>query len=245
MGATIVAITGASGAVYGLRLVDELLKRGDDVELIISPSGFILLKEELALDLRGILPAGGGISGEHLLAGAGFEGAASRAADVARELKGFLERRFAGDAASGRGRTPGRAGRLSYIASDDLMAAAASGSSKKRAMVICPCSMGTLSRVSAGNSGNLIERAADCILKERSTLVVVPRETPLNAIHLENMLRLANAGGVILPAMPAFYHGPESIDDMVSFVVGKILDVLGIDNDLYRRWTGKGDGGLP
>lgn len=206
----IVAITGASGAIYGLKLVNELLKRGDDVELIISPSGFIILKEELALDLAG--------------------------APVAKELGAFLARRF-GTGAEGGHSMPGvKPGVLRSIASNDITAALASGSSMKRAMVVCPCSMGTLSRVSAGNSGNLIERAADCILKERGALVLVPRETPLSAIHLENMLRLTRAGAIILPAMPAFYQGPETIDDMVSFVVGKVLDVLGLENDLYRRW---------
>jgi 4-hydroxy-3-polyprenylbenzoate decarboxylase len=227
MGATIVAITGASGAIYGLKLVSELLKRGDDVELIISPSGFILLKEEIDLDLCAPSPA------EHILAGMpeGYQ----RSAEIVEGLKDFFRRSFG----PVRYDMSGRPGTLTYLASDDLTAAAASGSSKKRAMVICPCSMGTLSRVSAGSSANLIERAADCMLKERATLVVVPRETPLGTIHLENMLRLANAGAVILPAMPAFYNKPESIDDMVSFVVGKILDVLGIENDLYKRWQGK------
>lgn len=221
---TVVAITGASGAIYGLKLVDELLKRGGDVELIISPSGFLLLAEELSLDLSGFIPV------KHQLAGVPVPDA--RLADAVGEIKGFLERRFGGD-------SPSRlTGGLKLIASDDLMAAAASGSSGRRAMVICPCSMGTLSRISAGHSGNLIERSADCMLKERATLVVVPRETPLSTIHLENMLRLSNAGGVILPAMPAFYTKPASIDDMVSFVVGKVLDVLGIENDLYNRWQG-------
>jgi 4-hydroxy-3-polyprenylbenzoate decarboxylase len=205
----IIAITGASGAVYGLKLVDELLKRGDDVELIISPSGFIILKEELALDLA--------LSG----------------VDVAKELGVFLVERFGTGTPGASGVKPGV---LRSIASNDMTAALASGSSMKRAMVICPCSMGTLSRVSAGNSGNLIERAADCILKERGMLVLVPRETPLSAIHLENMLRLTRAGAIILPAMPAFYQGPETIDDMVSFVVGKVLDMLGLENGLYRRW---------
>jgi 4-hydroxy-3-polyprenylbenzoate decarboxylase len=103
-------------------------------------------------------------------------------------------------------------------------------------MVICPCSMGTLGRVAAGNSGNLLERCADVILKERRNLVVVPRETPLNEIHLENMLRLARMGVRVVPPMPAFYTRPQSIDDLVSFVVGKVLDSLGMEHALYRPW---------
>ncbi len=197
----IVALTGASGAAYGLRLVEELLKRGDDVELVISPSGFLILKEELGLSLKG--------------------------RDAATALTGFLKLKGH--------KTPGRL--KSYDVSD-ISAPIASGSSLKRAMVVCPCSMGTLARISAGVSGNLIERAADCVLKESGLLVLVPRETPLSAIHLENMLKLKNAGAVILPAMPGFYFKPETIDDMVDFMVGKILDSLGIENDLYKRWQG-------
>ena len=103
-------------------------------------------------------------------------------------------------------------------------------------MVVCPCSMGTLARIAAGISGNLIERSADVMLKEHRPLLLVPRETPLSEIHLENMLRLARAGARIIPAMPAFYQRPESLDDMIDFVVGKILDQMGFDNTLYRRW---------
>lgn len=190
----LVALTGASGAVYGVRLVEELLKRGDDVELVISPSGFLILREELGLDL-GKSPA--------------------------QKLKSYF------------GKVKGR---LSYSSYDDLLSPSASGSSLKKAMIICPCSMGTLARIASGISGNLIERAADCFLKERGRLVLVPRETPLNQIHLENMLKLSRMGAVILPAMPAFYTKPETIEDMVDFVVGKTLDSLGIENALYKRW---------
>ncbi|HHL40815.1 MAG TPA: UbiX family flavin prenyltransferase [Deltaproteobacteria bacterium] len=126
--------------------------------------------------------------------------------------------------------------RLACYGADELTAPAASGSSRRRAMVVCPCSMGTLARIASGASGNLIERAADCMLKERRPLIVVPRETPLGVIHLENMLRLARAGAVVLPAMPAFYTKPEKISHLVDFVVGKILDSLNIDNNLYQRW---------
>lgn len=199
MSAYLVAITGASGALYGVRLISELLKRGDDCELIVSPSGFLLLKEELGIGSVDVV-----------------ESIRVRAVKSAgtKKLKGSLK----------------------LLPYDDLAASAASGSALKKTMIICPCSMGTLARVAAGISGNLIERAADCVLKERGTLVLVPRETPLSSIHLENMLKLSRAGAVILPAMPAFYQKPATIDDMADFIVGKVLDVLGIENSLYKRW---------
>jgi 4-hydroxy-3-polyprenylbenzoate decarboxylase len=199
----IIAFTGASGAPYGIRLVAELLKRGDDVELLISPSGFLILKEELGFDAS----TGGVEKGliAHL-----------KAADKKALLKG----------------------RLSYTPSSDISARLASGGAlgAVKAMIICPCSMGTLGRIANGISGNLIERAADCVLKEQKPLILVPRETPFNAIHLENMLRLSRAGGVILPAMPAFYTKPATVGDMVDFVVGKILDVLKAEHSLYKKW---------
>lgn len=197
----IVALTGASGAIYALKLIEELLKRGDDVNIIISPSGILLLKEETGIECKD-----------------------TDAADV---IKKYLKKK--GGVLKGR---------LRHTPSTDLMSPLASGSSLKRAMIICPCSMGTLARIACGISGNLIERTADCILKERGRLILVPRETPLNAIHLENMLKLVRCGATILPAMPAFYHKPKTVEDMVGFVVGKILDSLGIENNLYKRWTG-------
>lgn len=203
MAGYLVALTGASGALYGLKLIGELLSRGDDVDLIISPSGFLLLKEELGVDC-GNKPA--------------------EAIKAAIEANGLLAR-----------------GRLRSLPYDDLTAAAASGSALIKAMIVCPCSMGTLARIATGVSGNLIERAADCMIKERRPLVLVPRETPLSAIHLQNMLRLSRAGAVILPAMPAFYHKPSTIDDLAGFIAGKVLDVLGVENDLYKRWKKGGD----
>jgi 4-hydroxy-3-polyprenylbenzoate decarboxylase len=119
----------------------------------------------------------------------------------------------------------------------------ASGSAPSRGMVICPCSMGTLASIAAGTSRNLVERAADVALKERRRLVLVPRETPLSLIHLENMTRLTRAGAVVLPAAPGFYHRPQSIADLVDFVVARILDHLGVDNHLAPRWReGEGEG---
>lgn len=204
--AYIVAATGASGAVYCLRLIEELIKRGNDVVLTISPCGFLLMDEELGLALEG--------------------------GDVAATFLEFIEKR-------GALRGAVDPGSLSYTRYDDLASPLASGSALNKEMVICPCSMGTLARVAAGTSTNIIERAADCVLKEGGRLVLVPRETPLSSIHLENMLRLAHAGARILPAMPAFYHRPETIEEIVDFVVGKILDTLGIENSLYRRWKGR------
>ncbi len=197
----VVAITGASGAVYGTRLIEELLKRGADVECVISPSGFLLLSHELGID---------------------FEGK-----DVTQVMTGYLKEKDPECLKGG----------FVCLDSGDLTAGFASGSSLRRAMVVCPASMGTIARIACGISSNLIERAADCMLKEGGRLVLVPRETPLNMIHLENMLTLTKAGATVLPAMPGFYHKPETIADMVDFVVGKTLDCLCIENDLYKRWT--------
>ena len=119
----------------------------------------------------------------------------------------------------------------------DRGAAPASGSVRTAGMVICPCSMGTLASIAAGTSRSLVERAADVTLKERRPLVVVPRETPLSAIHLENMLRLTRAGAVVLPAAPGFYHRPESIDALVDFIVARVLDQLGVEHAIGRRWA--------
>ncbi|HEU0015009.1 MAG TPA: flavin prenyltransferase UbiX [Longimicrobium sp.] len=118
----------------------------------------------------------------------------------------------------------------------DRGATPASGSAPSRGMVVCPCSMGTLASIAAGTSRNLVERAADVALKERRPLVLVPRETPLSLIHLENMTRLTRAGATILPAAPGFYHRPRSIDDMVDFVAARILDHLGVEHAVGRRW---------
>lgn len=123
--------------------------------------------------------------------------------------------------------------------SDQVEAPASSGTSGTVAVIICPCSMGTLARVSAGFSSNLVERAADVSIKERRKLVIVPRETPLSEIHLENLLRMARLGAVVLPAMPGFYHAPRTLEDLVDHVVGKVLDALGVENRCGARWTGE------
>lgn len=129
--------------------------------------------------------------------------------------------------------------KIQFHSIQNIGASIASGTAPVKGMVICPCSMGSLAAISHGISTNLIQRAADVTLKERRPLILVPRETPFSAIHLENMLRLHNAGATIVPAMPGFYTGPETIEDLVSLMVLKILDQMGLQSDLVQRWTGK------
>ncbi|MCU0973325.1 MAG: UbiX family flavin prenyltransferase [Burkholderiales bacterium] len=142
-----------------------------------------------------------------------------------RELEVFLRERFAAHTEQ-----------LRVFGREEWFAPAASGSNPPDAMVICPCTMGTLGAVAAGLADNLIERAADVVLKERRTLILVPRETPFSQIHLENMLKLARCGAVILPANPGFYHRPENVGALVDFIVARVLDHLGIAHDLMPRW---------
>lgn len=143
----------------------------------------------------------------------------------ASEAQEFFARRF--------GPQPGQ---LTVFGREEWFAPVASGSNPADAMVVCPCTVGTLGAIAAGLAQSLIERAADVVLKERRPLILVPRETPLSAIHLENMLKLARAGAVILPANPGFYHHPRSVQDLVDFVVARVLDHLGIENALIPRW---------
>jgi 4-hydroxy-3-polyprenylbenzoate decarboxylase len=164
-------------------------------------------------------------SGERVLAielGLRLEGTLSERAEQWRSFLG----RPSGDAA------------LELFHPRDMAASISSGSFPTSGMVVIPCSMGTLARIAAGVSSTLVERAADVTMKERRPLVLAPRETPLNEIHLENMLRLRRAGVDILPAAPGFYHNPRTIDDLVDFIVGRVLDRLGIEHQLFRRWTG-------
>jgi len=190
------ALTGASGSIYGIRLMEELVKQGIPLTMAASESGQLVCREETGLDLGG------------------------DPKEVSRRLCDRC----------------GVAQGIEVVAADNLFACAASGSAAPTAMVIAPCSMGTLARIANGISGNLIERAADVMLKERHPLLLLPRETPLSEIHLENMLKLSRAGARIIPAMPAFYHQPACIDDLVNFVIGKVLDQLGIANQLFTRW---------
>jgi flavin prenyltransferase len=189
----VVAITGASGAPYAVRLLEQLLAADRSVWLIVTSHGLRLLHTELDID----------------------------SVDALRTQVG-----------------PAAWRRLVTVYDDaDRGAAPASGSARNAGMVICPCSMGTLSAISVGASRSLVERAADVMLKERRTLVLVPRETPLSAIHLQNMLRVTRAGAVVMPAAPGFYHRPQNIQDLVDFVVARVLDHMGVEHAIARRWS--------
>mgnify|MGYP000862269224 CR=1 FL=1 len=190
MAKIVVAITGASGVIYGTGLVNWLLTHGHQVYLIMSDPARLVLKQELDWDLRD-----------------------SR--DVAKFLK---------------------PGNLTCFENSDIGAPVASGSFIHDGMVVVPCTMSTLAGIAHGTSNNLVERSADVCLKEGRRLVLVPRETPLNLIHLRNMLAAAEAGARMVPAMPAFYSDSRDINDLVSFMIGKILDSLSISNDAFRRY---------
>lgn len=183
----VVAITGASGAPYSLKLLEACKKLGIETELIMSKNADNLLKLELG--------------------------------KTRKDMQKLATRTYS---------------------PEDLEAPPSSGSHPTDGMVIVPCSMKTLGEVANGISHDLIARAADVTLKQNRRLVVVPRETPLNLIHLENMTKLKQAGAVILPAAPAFYTKPEKISDMVDFIVGRVLEMFGVDHKLYPRWVGTG-----
>ncbi|MDE3154347.1 MAG: UbiX family flavin prenyltransferase [Acidobacteriota bacterium] len=195
----VVAITGASGALYAVRTLAALLAEGCRVELVVSDFGRRLLRDEL-----------------------GEEAAVDR-------LGAWLEGKY-GEAV--------RRGTLQVYSNRDLGAPIASGSHGSRGMAIVPCSMKTLAGVANGLSRSLVERAADVMLKEQRRLVIVPRETPMSLPQLRNLVLCAEAGAMVLPAMPAFYQQPKSLDDLADFMAGKILSALGFDHALYPMWTG-------
>lgn len=191
------ALTGASGMPYGLRLLECLLEAKVQVYLLYSQAAQIVIKQEIG------------------------ETWPSRA----KEVEAMLHTRY------------GLAeGLLQVFGREEWFAPVASGSNPADAMVICPCTMGTLAAVAAGMSDNLIERAADVSIKEGKKLIVVPRETPYSALHLENMLKLARLGVCILPPNPGFYHHPQSVEALVDFVVARILDQLAVPHSLMKRW---------
>ena len=190
----VVGITGASGAPYAVRLLQQLVASHRLVSLIVSKYGMRLLDTEMGIGSM----------------------------DALREAVG----------------KDGWDSCVKPYGNDDRGAPPASGSSLTAGMIVCPCSMGTLSAIAVGASRSLIERAADVTLKERRKLILVPRETPLSAIHLGNMLRLTRAGAVIMPAAPGFYHRPKQIGQLVDFMVARMLDQLGVEQTLVERWDG-------
>jgi 4-hydroxy-3-polyprenylbenzoate decarboxylase len=195
----VVALTGASGSPYGVRLLEVLLRAGRTVHLTLSPAAVQVVEQELGRRVR---------------------------------LDRFELRDLLGEAADA-----AAAGQVHYHDYRDFRAGIASGSFLTAGMVICPCSMGTAAAVAHGLSQNLIHRAADVHLKERRKLVLTPRETPLGVVQLRNLTLCAEAGAVVLPAMPAFYTRPQSLQDVIDFIVGRICDQLAVEHGLLRRWS--------
>ena len=195
----ILGITGASGAIYAVRLLEVLRAANREVHLTISPSGRDVLRHELGLDI---------------------------------DLTNFKD----GHLALKDSKPLEQRGALRYFPHNDFMAPMASGSFLTAGMVICPCSGTTLSAVAAGAAGNLVQRAAEVHLKERRKLILVPREAPLSLAHIDNMRRVTEAGGVILPASPGWYYEVNKPLDLVDFVVARICDQLGVEHSLCKRW---------
>ncbi|MDH5436093.1 MAG: UbiX family flavin prenyltransferase [Gammaproteobacteria bacterium] len=192
------AITGASGVAYSIRLLECLFKANVHVYLMVSPAAQIVFATESSLKVP----------------------------SQPKEMQSFFVNHFNANA-----------DQLEVFGKDQWMAPVASGSNAPDAMIVCPCTMGTLSAIACGASNNLIERAADVMIKEKRQLIIVPRETPFSTIHLENMLKLANAGVTIMPANPGFYHEPENIADLVDFMVARMLDHLSISQVLVKPWS--------
>ncbi|PID44034.1 MAG: aromatic acid decarboxylase [Gammaproteobacteria bacterium] len=193
-----VALTGASGVHYGIRLIECLVHSGNRVYVLVSKAARIVISTETGYQ---------------------FPGQAAATESYLTDLFGA------------------KPGQIKVFGREDWMAPVASGSgTASTSMVVCPCSMGTLSAIACGASDSLIERAADVTLKERRQLVLVPRETPLSEIHLENMLKLSRMGAVVLPACPGFYHQPESIQGLIDFVVARILGHLGVEQKMVKEW---------
>ena len=221
----VVAVTGASGAAYAVRLLEVLSAAGCDVHLTVSATAAVVLRQELDLtvDLEKFSPA-------MLMLDHGPNPKDERLQEI-RKLAGISS-----DSSNVLSVGTGDPGEFHYCHYRDFTAPMASGSFLTDGMVICPCSTGTLSAIVHGTSANVIHRAADVHLKEGRKLILVPRETPLSLMQLDNMKRAAEAGAIVLPAMPAFYHGAKSIRDLVDFLVARICDQLAIPNSLIRRW---------
>jgi 4-hydroxy-3-polyprenylbenzoate decarboxylase len=204
------ALTGASGMPYGLRLLECLLVADCKVQLLYSPAAQIVARQEMGVELP------------------------SRPSDARQSLlKRLAMANATHPAAPMNAVNPEN---LAVFGREEWFAPVASGSNPSDAMVVCPCTMGTLAAIAQGLADNLIERAADVMIKEQRKLILVPRETPFSTIHLENMLRLARAGVVILPPNPGFYQHPETVSDIVDFVVARILDQLAVPHQLMARW---------
>jgi 4-hydroxy-3-polyprenylbenzoate decarboxylase len=195
----VVAVTGASGALYAVRFLKACLELGVRIDLVVSHYGQRLLIEECNLNLK------------------------------TESVESWLERTW-GPAE--------RPGSVRIHRESDLGAGIASGSQIWDGMVVVPCSMKSLSGIAHGTASNLVERTADVTLKEGRKLILVPRETPLSLVHIENLRRAALAGAAIVPAMPAFYYGPRGLEDIADFIVGRVLALLGIEHDLFEPWKG-------
>lgn len=206
----VLGISGASGTVYGMQLLKFFLENDFKVDLVFSNSAFQVAKYELNMPIDNSSP-------EAIKNSLLREICSQESKKTLAELETLL----------------------TVWGEKNIAASISSGSYKTQGMIVAPCSMGTLANIAAGTSSNLLTRAADVTIKEGRKLILIPRETPLSQIHLKNMLSLSQMGVHIVPPSPGFYHNPQSIDDLVNFILGKVLDVFGIDNELFKRWSQK------